>query len=68
METIIGLAQRKSVANESAASTVTLYLNTSEWTDIATLTVPQGGDAGAYATLLRSFPLAHFHDPSSSLS
>ena len=69
METTIGLAQRKSVANEGAASAVTtLCLGTSEWTDIATLPVPQGGDAGAYATLLRSFPLAHFHDPSSSLS
>ena len=51
METTIGLAQRKSVANEGATSAVTtLCLGTSEWTDIATLTVPQGGDAGAYAT------------------
>ena len=51
METTIGLAQRKSVTDEDAASTVTtLCLSTSEWTDIATLTVQQGGDAGAYAT------------------
>lgn len=54
METTIGLAQRKSVTDEGATSTVTtLCLDTSEWTDIAALTVPQGGDAGAYATFQR---------------
>lgn len=47
----VSASARKSVTDEGAASAVTtLCLGTSEWTDIATLTVPQGGDAGAYAT------------------
>lgn len=47
----VAASARRSVTTEGVTSTVTtLCLGTSEWCDIATLTVPTGGDAGAYAT------------------
>lgn len=43
-------ARRSSEAGGTPATVTTLCIGTAEWCDIATLTVPQQGEAGSYAT------------------